>query len=262
MSSIPKKIFIIPYRDREQHKQLFIHYMKYVMEDEKGTYKFFFIHQNDKRPFNRGAIKNLGFIYSKNLYPQHYKNITFIFHDIDLMPWRKNLFDYDTTHGIVKHYYGFDFALGGMFSIKGSDFEKINGFPNYWAWGFEDNLIYVRWLRVGHVDRRQFLPIKHPDVLAAYHGYLRTVSKKNENKYIIKDKADKTNRIGISTIKNNIYNTQSIEKDIDMININYFTTEQLPNKDLVKESLTITLKRHKTREKMYYQQHNKFKMNF
>ena len=126
-------------------------------------------------------MKNIGFIYVKKTYPLHYKNITLIFHDIDLMPYKKDIFDYDTTHGTIKHYYGYVFTLGGMFSIKGSDFEKINGFPNYWSWGFEDNLILVRWNRSGgKVDRSQFLPIQHPNVLASYHSYNKVTSKTNE----------------------------------------------------------------------------------
>ena len=249
---IPKKIFIIPYRDREQHKQLFITYMKTILEDE--DYKMFFIHQNDKRPFNRGAIKNIGFLYCKQLYPHDYHNITLIFHDIDCMPWRKNLFDYDTVQGIVKHYYGFTFTLGGMFAIKGCDFEKINGFPNYWVWGFEDNLLQIRWLKHGGIDRTQFLHIRHPDILTVNHGNKRNTSKQNENRFISFDKKDTTNKYGISSIYNLSFNVDNIDTNIDMINVNNFTTEHIPNRDIHNEDMTTILKRFKNSSKEYEEQ--------
>lgn len=260
-NDIPKKIFIIPYRDREQHRELFITYMTKVLEDEQGTYKFLFIHQNDKRPFNRGAMKNIGFLYVKDTYPHDYKDITLIFHDIDLMPWKKNIFDYETTYGVVKHYYGFTFALGGMFAIKAEDFEKINGFPNYWAWGFEDNLIQLRWLRFrGIIDRSKFLPIQHPNVLASYHGFNRTTSKTNENRYIQKDKNDIHNRNGITTIKLLKYTVDKINLHSDTININNFITDTLPNKDIKNENLKNIISRFSNDSNLYDKQ-NRIQQN-
>ena len=133
---IPKIIFIVPYRNRVEHKQLFTKYMEFIMEDyKKEEFETYFVHQCDSRPFNRGAMKNIGFLAMCKKYPNDYKNITFVFHDVDTLPYTKNLLPYETTVGIVKHFYGFNFALGGIFSIIGSDFEKTGGFPNFWAWG-------------------------------------------------------------------------------------------------------------------------------
>ena len=141
---VPKRVFIVPYRDRVHHKFFFSRQMDFILEGQ-DDYEILFVHQCDSRNFNRGAMKNIGFLAIKEKYPEDYKTITIIFNDIDTLPFNK-LFDYETTEGIVKHYYGFETALGGIVVIKGSDFEKINGYPNYWGWGMEDACLQKRCL--------------------------------------------------------------------------------------------------------------------
>ena len=176
--SVPKRIFIVPYRNRVQHKFFFSKYMSFILED-KDDYEIFFSHQCDARTFNRGAVKNIGFIAARNKYPEHYKDITFIFNDVDTIPFSK-IFDYETTHGIVKHYYGFKYALGGIVVMKGVDFEKTNGFACFWGWGMEDNVLQKRCDRVGlKVDRSVFYNIGSPEILQLFDGISRIISKKD-----------------------------------------------------------------------------------
>jgi hypothetical protein len=175
---IPKRVFIVPYRNRIQHKFFFSKYMSFILENDVD-YEIYFTHQCDARTFNRGAIKDIGFIAVRNKYPQHYKDITFIFNDVDTIPFTK-IFDYETTHGVVKHYYGFKYALGGIVVMKGADFEKTNGFPCFWGWGMEDNVLQKRCDAVGlKIDRSVFYNIGSPEILQLFDGISRIISKKD-----------------------------------------------------------------------------------
>jgi len=177
---VPTRVFIVPYRDRQADKEQFLAKMKKLLEDFSEPYEIYFAHQYDNRPFNRGAMKNIGFLAIKNKYPTAYKDITFIFHDVDTYPCEKGLIDYTTTTGVVKHYYGFTFALGGIFAIKGADFEKSKGFPNFWGWGIEDNAMNDRCLAVGlKIDRSCFYDINDKRILRTFDGFKRLISKRD-----------------------------------------------------------------------------------
>ena len=174
----PKKIFIVPYRNRVQQKFFFSKYMSYILEDQ-DDYEIYFCHQCDARTFNRGAMKNIGFLAMKHKYPEHYLDMTFIFNDIDTVPFDKIL-NYNTEPGVVKHYYGFLYALGGIVAIRGADFEAINGFPCYWGWGMEDNVLQKRCDAAGiYIDRSVFYKIGSPEILQLFDGISRIISKKD-----------------------------------------------------------------------------------
>ena len=124
---IPKVVFIVPYRNRAVHKEEFLKNMDIILDEHKGEYKIFFAHQCDMLPFNRGAMKNIGFLAIRKKYPDHYKEIAFIFHDVDSWPREKNLIDYMTLPepGFVRHFYGYKWCLGGMFSIRGAGLREV-----------------------------------------------------------------------------------------------------------------------------------------
>lgn len=236
--NIPKIVFIVPYRNRKEHKFFFCNQMNFILQGE-NNYEIYFSHQYDERPFNRGATKNIGFLAMKDKYPEHYKDITFIFHDVDTLPFHK-IFNYQTEKGIIKHYYGFDYALGGIVVIKGSDFELTNGYPNFWGWGNEDSVFQTRCLRNGlKIDRTQFYTIGSPEILQFFDGVTRIVSPREYNIGQGDSGVD-----GISTIHrlttsvlpyslNDLDNTYVVENDrIKYINIlSFLTSVRFNNND-------------------------------
>ena len=200
---IPKRVFIVPYRNRIQHKFFFSKYMSFILEDA-DDYEIYFSHQCDSRSFNRGATRNIGFLAVKKKYPNDYKDITFIFNDIDTIPFTK-IFEYKTTPGVLKHYYGYTHALGGIVVIKGIDFERINGYPCYWGWGMEDNALQKRcgWANIV-IDRSQFYKIGSPQILQLFDGITRIINKKDPLRMTQDNGVD-----GLKTITQLKYNIDS-----------------------------------------------------
>ena len=229
-TDIPRIIFIVPYRDRPQQLHFFQEQMKKVLSTLSPTYyKIYFLHQQDSRKFNRGAMKNIGYIAVKKLYPNDYKNITLVFNDVDTMPYIKNFLKYETIPGTVKHFYGYKFALGGIVSITAGDFEKTGGFPNFWAWGYEDNMLKLRVDKAGlRLDYTQFYPIKDGNILHLSDGNNRDVSRTEFETYT-GERYTGNNADGFNDINELVYN---IEDETGFINVTGFTS-RVPEETII-----------------------------
>jgi len=232
----PDKFIIVPYRDRQQHLEIFLNQMDIVFKDE--NYQILIIHQHDTRLFNRGAMKNIGFKYVKENYPNSYKDKILIFNDVDNVPWKKGLLDFNTKKGIIKHHYGFPVkkaaTLGGIFTIIASDFEKTNGFPNYWTWGMEDNAIYWRVLQNKlTIDYSNYFLVGDPNIIVFYHGNKRTINEaKSWDEFII----DKEKHIGygINNITNLEYKVTKYQErnNVSLVNIHNFNVPEKYPKEI------------------------------
>ena len=139
--------FIVPYRDRPLEKEAMRRYFNSLVLPLYPTAVLLFINQSDTRPFNRGALKNIGALYVRRINP--YEDCTLVFHDVDIHPTSMNPNDLTVEPGTVKQLFGIGKALGGIYSIRLSDFIKTKGYPNYWGWVWEDNLMFRRFAVTG-----------------------------------------------------------------------------------------------------------------
>jgi len=229
---VPEFIVVVPYRDRPNHRAVFMQMMPYILEGKR--YEIVFTHQCDTRPFNRGAMKNTGFLYLKKFYPNDYKNITIVFNDVDVMPWYKDQFDYKTVPGEVKHFFGFGWALGGIIAINAGDFERINGFPNIWTWGLEDNILEKRCIRAGIKINRENMVLfdnENKNIINLQHGEVRLLSDYIGPKYGLDAGVD-----GINSLYNMNLDVVKITNNIVEVKVKSFETGESLNSPFVKSA--------------------------
>jgi predicted glycosyltransferase involved in capsule biosynthesis len=227
MDKLPKIVFVVPYRNREKHQKFFDRHMRTIILETMNPedYRILYIHQCDTRSFNRGAMKNIGFLFVKATWPQHYKQITLIFNDVDTLPFEPIL-NYETTPNSVKHFYGHKFALGGIVSINAEDFEKINGFPCFFSYGYEDNTLLHRTIKAGmNIDRSQFYPLMDENIIQFVDGIEKQVNKRDFDVFV-----GGVNE-GVQSIRDLTY---EYEPQTGFVNVKTFSTGREEEKHLTK----------------------------
>ena len=144
---------VVPFRARDAHLQRFVgHLRAYFARDKVAReipYSVLIIEQESGLPFNRGALKNIGFVLGR----EHCDYTAF--HDVDYLPiWADYTFA-DTFTAIV--WYGAEWRpiipgrpwpctihdkssfFGGVVLVPNASFEHVDGYANsYWGWGYED----------------------------------------------------------------------------------------------------------------------------
>lgn len=152
---------VVPYRDRYEHFCRFVPHIKNCFDRDSInrliSYNLIFVEQEYGMPFNRGALKNIGFMIAMKKNSADYV----CFHDIDYLPiW----VDYsypdlptslawfgaetrlvDPGHSDTVVYHNLETFFGGAVLFPIHHFLSVNGYSNdYWGWGYEDGDIQKR----------------------------------------------------------------------------------------------------------------------
>ncbi|XP_046557921.1 beta-1,4-N-acetylgalactosaminyltransferase bre-4-like isoform X2 [Haliotis rubra] len=135
---------IIPYRDREVNLKILLNNLHRVLQKQQAEYAIFVVEQENGTPFNRGMIKNIGYLEAKALC--HFD--CFTFHDVDLVTESERN-TYFCGEKALHHSQKLDFLdyrtwygnhFGGVVTFNKTYFSTINGYPNlFFMWGGEDD---------------------------------------------------------------------------------------------------------------------------
>ena len=227
------RIFVVPYRNRPAQLRVFLSHMKYLLEDiPADQYKIYIMNQADHRPFNRGGMRNLGFLRAKEEFPDTYREIDFIFHDLDNLIGEKNLVHFTTKRGEVDHIFGSyeNRNVGGIWVIKGGDFEKINGYPNFWGWGYEDDMVAFRIEEENLILKRNTFKFHSKAVVHLDFCPEQVAERKMVNPINKKISAEKKRTYrkfpdGLRTLKNIKMNKEQLGSRVEQWNVTSFSAQ-------------------------------------
>lgn len=143
---------VVPYRDRESHLSRFVPAVSAYLArlDPPFSYRVTIVEQDDDGlPFNRGALKNAGFLLGEA--DSDYTCL----HDVDYLPEDADYGWADDPTAIL--WYGaetrpiapdisdrnirndLESTFGGVVLVPNATMRRIDGYSNlYWGWGWED----------------------------------------------------------------------------------------------------------------------------
>lgn len=209
--------FIIPYRDREEHLKIFKErFDGFNLSDD---YQFYFIHQTDDKPFNRGALLNIGFLITREICP----DALFVFHDIDILPTYWGSIVYDTPIGTARRAIGNSLHLdnlGGICCFYQNNFEQVNGFPNYWGWGVEDVTLIRRVQKNGilvNIQNMAILNSNRCERLDHSRDSKQEFYMHQNDALSLKEIKEKDNSNGLSSLNFEFIKEENIGKNMKMI---------------------------------------------
>ena len=134
---------IVPYRNRRQHRLLFLTSLQKCLQFIKiKNYQVIIVQQQNNNLFNRGTLLNIGFMFSaaKN-------DDLIVIHDVDQLPVNVDYQNYNKTCvNLINPFYAINNNVySSVISIISDNFLKCNGFSNeYVGWGCEDDDFFNR----------------------------------------------------------------------------------------------------------------------
>ncbi|MBP2295063.1 galactosyltransferase-related protein [Azospirillum rugosum] len=168
---------VVPYRNRESHLRQFIPWMSAYFDriDPRIDHRVTIVEQEAGLPFNRGALKNAGFLLGEGT-----SDYTCL-HDVDYLPVDADYGWADVPTPIL--WYGaeqrpvapgrsdktvttnLESTMGGALLMPNAVMRQVDGYSNgYWGWGYEDFdfSLRIRARRIPTGRRKgRFQPLDH-----------------------------------------------------------------------------------------------------
>jgi hypothetical protein len=194
------------------------------LKDKDIDVQFYIIHQINSGEFNRGAMKNIGFLEICKTRPDG----LFVFHDVDTYPTYWGSIPYDTKRGEFRRpvMNSSPDNLGLICSCWKEDFEKTNGFANYWGWGSEDGALYFRAKKLGipineynmidYTNKKYVINREHYRNVEKEHYY---TAKNSEILELERRNGDNTN--GLSIIEYDVLSSFELAPLFTIINVDF-----------------------------------------